>query len=192
MSTITEQSNILDALASAGTPIELPGLDFETIVEGMVEAQFKPTFDEIEASAPDAETAKGEIKETKERLKEYFNTDAAKIEIKAKINEVKITAKAIVDAVKEMPNEIANMIANNLVPPTIPVPTAPGIPNPISIILKGKEKVSGLNTILNVISAWFVVLLAAANKIAFILPSVLLAMPRQIANLKNLIGTIPV
>lgn len=192
MSTITEQSNILDALAASDAPIELPGLDFETVVEGMVEVQFKPTFDEIRASVDDTETAEKEINETKERLKQYFNTDAAKIEIKSNINEVKITAKSIVDAVKEMPTEIANMIANNLVPPTIPTPTAPGIPNPISIALKGKEKVSGLKTVLNTISAWFVVLLAAANKIAYVLPAVLLAMPGQIANLKNLINTIPV
>lgn len=192
MSTITEQSNILDALAASDAPIELPGLDFETVVEGMIETQFKPTFDEIEAATSDVKAAKKEIKETKERLKEYFSSGTAKIEIKAKINEVKITAKSIVDAVKEMPIEIANMIANNLVPPTIPVPTAPGVPNPLSIVLKGKEKVSGLKTILNAISVWFVVLLAAASKIAYILPAALLAMSGQIANLKNLIGTIPV
>lgn len=192
MSTITEQSNILDGLAAADASIELPGLDFENVVEGMVETQFKPTFDEIHASIDDTETAEKEINDTKERLKQYFNTDAAKIEIKSNINQVKITAKSIADAVKEMPKEIANMIANNLVPATIPIPTAPGIPNPASILLKGKEKVSGLKTVLNTIAAWFVTLLSAANKIAYILPAALLAMSGQIANLKNLIGTIPV
>ena len=192
MATITEQSDTLDMLASSDAPMELPGLDFETVVEGMIEAQFAPTFDEIKAEAADDEAAEKEIKATKKRLKEFFNTDAAKIEIKSKINEVKITTKAIVDAVKEMPKEISTMIANNLVPPTLPIPTAPGVPNPASTVLKGKEKVSGLKTVLNAIATWFVALIGAANKISYILPAALLAMSSQVAKLKKLIGTIPV
>lgn len=191
MATITEQSDILDMLASSDAPMELPGLDFETVVEGMIETQFAPTFDEIKAEASSAESAEKEIESTKKRLKEFFNTDAAKIEIKSKINEVKITSKAIVDAVAEMPQEISVMIANNLVPPTLPIPTAPGVPNPVSTLLKGKEKVSSLKTILNAISTWFVALIGAANKISYILPAALLAMSSQIVKLKDLIGTIP-
>jgi hypothetical protein len=192
MSTLQQQIDVSSALAAADAPISIPGLDPKAIIKNMIEIQFKPQLDEIKASYADAKEAEAEIKATKERLTEYFNTDAAQTEIKNQINIIKINVKAAIEGVKQMPIEISTMIANNAVPPTLPIPTAPGVPNPVSILLKGKEKVSALKTILNAIAAWFVGIFAAANKISFQLPDSIIAMASQVAQLKTLIGSIPV
>lgn len=192
MSTIARQAATSFQLAAKDAPMALPGLNFNTVVQAMIEAQYKPIFDEIRSKTADAEAAEQEIKDTKIRLKAYFNTDAAKIEINAKIDAVKISAKSFIDGVKEMPTEISIMIGNLIVPPTTPTPTAPGVPNPLHTIAQGKEKVAGLKTILNAIASWFIMLLKAANAISYVLPAPLLTMGDQIATLKGLIGTIPV
>lgn len=191
MATIQQQIDVSDKLAAEGAPISIPNLDFDAVVKNMIEVQFKPQLDEIKQTYSDAKESAAEIKATKDRLIEYFNTDAAKTEIKNHINTIKINVKAALDGVKQMPIEISTMIANNAVPPTIPIPTAPGVPNPVSVLLKGKEKVSSLKTILNAIAAWFVGIFAAASKISFQLPDSVLSMASQIASLKQLIGSIP-
>lgn len=188
MASIEQLQASLDKLTS---DITLPGLDPEAVIKNLIEVQYKQEIDQIKSYIADANKAEAEIKATKERLTEYYKSGQAKIEIKNAINTVKINFKAATDGVKQLPIEIQTMIAANLIPPTIPIPTAPGVPNPMSFLLKNKEKLNGFLTILNAIAAWIVNLLSAAVKIAFELPDSVLALIDQLANIKSLIQSIP-
>ena len=188
MASIEQLQTSLDKLTS---DITLPGLDPEAVIKNLIEVQYKQELDQIKSYISDANKAEEETKAVKERLTSYYNSGQAKIEIKNQINAVKINYKAAVDGVKQLPVEIQTMIAANLIPPTIPMPTAPGVPNPASFLLRNKEKLNGFLTVLNSIAAWIVNLLSSAVKIAFELPDSVLALIDQLANLKSLIKSIP-
>jgi hypothetical protein len=188
MASIEQLQTALDKLTA---DISLPGLNPEAVIKNLIEVQYKNELDQIKSYISDAEAAEKEAAAVKERLTSYYNSGQAKIEIKNQINSVKINFKAATDGVKQLPVEIQTMIAANLIPPTIPIPTAPGVPNPMSFLLKNKEKLNGFLTILNAIASWIVNLLSSAVKIAFELPDTVLALIDQLANIKSLIQSIP-
>jgi hypothetical protein len=188
MASIEQLQTALDKLTA---DISLPGLEPEAVIKNLIEVQYKEELDQIKTYITDAEAAEKEAKAVKERLTSYYNSGQAKIEIKKSISEIKINFKAATDGVKQLPVEIQTMIAGNLIPPTIPVPTAPGIPNPMSFLLRNKEKLNGFLTVLNAIATWFVNLISAAIKIAFELPDAIVATIEKLADIKSMIQSIP-
>jgi len=192
MATIKEQGTTMAALASGGAPMEIPGLSLKDIVEGIIEAQFKPVFDDIKAQAENAEEAAEEIKATKDRLVEFFTDGAAKTEIENKIAGIQQAVKEAFDGIASIPKQIQTMIAKNLIPPTIPIPTAPGISNPIRDFLSNKENVEKLKQVVTLIVGILVTLFAKANELSFVLPDAVQRMATQIGNLNSIISKIPV
>lgn len=188
MASIKEVQAALDKLTS---DTSLPGLDEKSVIKNLIEVQYKQELDQIKTVISDAEAAEKEATASKERLTEFYNTDAAKAEIKNQISIIKVNLKAAKDGVKQLPVEIQTMLAANLIPPTIPVPTAPGVPNPAHILLKNKEKINGLKNILNAIAAWFVNLFSAAIKIAFEIPDSVVSTIDKLADIKKMIEAIP-
>ena len=188
MATLEQTQAALDKLTA---DTSLPGLDVDTVIKKIIEVQYKEEIDQIKTVISNVDAAEAEIKATKERLTSYYNTAHVKSEIKNQINTIKINYKAVKDGVKQLPIEIQTMVASNLIPPTIPIPTSPGIPNPASFLLKNKEKLNGFLTILNAIAVWFVNLFQAAIKIAFEIPDAIVQMIEKLAEIKTLIEAIP-
>ena len=193
MATIKEQGITMAALSSGGAPMEIPGLSLKDIVEGIIEAQFKPVFDDIKAQAENAEEAAEEIKATKDRLVEFFTSGAAKIEIENKIAGIQQAVKEVFDQIKSIPTQIQTMLAKNFIPPTIPViPTAPGFSNPIRDLLSNKENFEKVKQVVTLIVGILVTLFAKANELSFVLPDAVQRMATQIGNLNSIISKIPV
>ena len=84
------------------------------------------------------------------------------------------------------------MLAKNIIPPTIPIPTAPGISNPLRDFLSNKENVEKLKQVVTLIAGILVTLFAKANELSFVLPDAVQRMATQIGNLNSIISKIPV
>lgn len=186
------QGTAMEALAAGGDAPTIPKLTFKDIVDLIIEVQFQPIFDDITAQAESAEEAAEEIKETKNRLVKYFSSGAAKIEIENKIAAIKQALKEAWAAIKAIPKAIKTMISKNLVPPTIPIPTAPGVSNPIRDFLSNKENVEKLKTTVGIVAGLLITLFAKASEVSLALPQSIIDLANQIGNLNSIISKIPV
>lgn len=190
MATLASQSAVVAKLGSAGAPFQIPGLNLNDIVEGIIEVQFKPVFDDIKAQAENAQEAAEEIKETKDRLVKYFTTDAAKIDIENKIAEIKACVTEIFTQIKAIPEQVIAAIAEMAIPAVISSP--PSFPNPIKDILSNKQKVATLKQIAATAAKSLLTVFALATELSFILPANIQQMADQVANLNIVLSTVPV
>lgn len=189
MATLTSQSAVVAKLGSAGAPFQIPGLNLKDIVEGIIEVQFKPVFDDIKAQAENAEEAAREIKETVERLVKYFTDGSAKTAIENKIAEIKACVTEIFTQIKAIPEQVIAAIAEMVIPPVI---TLPGLSNPLRDFLSNKQKVATLKQIVATAAKSLLTVFALATELSFILPDNIQQMANQVAKLNIVLSTVPV
>lgn len=180
MATIVEMETLIDSLTSGGD--DIPGLDLDTIADGMVEENehYKATLDGCETPAE------------REHKKAHF-VETIKAQSKAFINEKIATIKFSVTEVKEgvigVTKQVTSIIASTVMPPAIGSP--PVAPNPAYVALQNEEKKNGLMVTIKGLEKTFLLLLQAAVSIGFILPGSILGLLQTILTVKNLIQTIP-
>jgi len=172
MSSIAIMQSKLDALQQGG--MELPGLDFETIVRALVKIKFPHliTKEEIEAT----------IKSYAETAKSMINGHIANIK-----SAVAGLQKGIVTITKTVPTVVAGIAA------AIATSLA-GIPNP-GIALAGAmdamQKKNILMTIVDLLTDLCIKLLSSAIAIGFIIPGAVLILIDSVNIVKTLVKSIP-
>ena len=119
MATIKQMQDLVTEISS---DVEVPGLSFDLVVDGMVENN--PSYKTILDSAE----TKQKRDEQKKIIVDSLKT-SGKAEIEQNIATVKSCYSTIVSGTTQLTESITTMVASALIPPVITVP--PGIPNPV-------------------------------------------------------------
>ena len=183
MATISEMQNAIDRLINSDEQIEIPGLDFDSIVDNIVETNFKDKLDAL--------TDPEEWERVKNELLEYYKT-YGKQAIQEKINDIKSAFADIKAQVKYIQEAVTNTIASNAVPSVITVGTATSTPNPVYFMLDNANKKNTLMGMLKSAEDSAVKLLNAAINICFQVPDTVMTTINGLTTVKTVINTIPV
>lgn len=178
MATIEEMQSLIVELTSGGP--EIPGLDFDTIVDGI--AENTPEYKKMLDSAKTPE----DRKEIKEGLITYLES-TGKATINQSIGIIKSSYSVIVDGVENLTESISTMAALFLLPAALPA-----APNPAYSLMQGKQAIGTLSTACNGLLQTFLFLLQAAVSLVFEIPTMLTALLQLLLNLKTVISLIPI
>jgi len=189
------QITLMTALGDMGEG--LPGLDFDKIIENIVQkaeaikAKKEAIEKEIEEFRNRDRITKDEAKQMlKDKIKELIDKykEAIKQMVIDAINEIKSVWKEIKTQVKQIPKDVKAAIAAIALPPAI----GPVGPNPIYALTIAAQTKSLLVAILNALATNLIKLIKAATMISFVLPQPVLIVGETIKTLDTLLNTIPV
>lgn len=180
MATIVEINNIIEQLTSETS---IPGLDFDTIADGMIESNetYKAVLDGAETPEERQIIKNNYLKVIKETAKAFIQQNIAII--KSSFNE-------ITQGVLSLSEAIIAMTASALMPPAIGAP--PVAPNPAYVLLQNKEKKNTLMITVNGLMKTFLGLLMAAVAIYFEVPDSIMGLLQTILSIKETISLIPI
>jgi len=172
-----------DLISQLGGSIEVPGLDFNSVIDGMVENNptYKAKLDALPTKEQRAEQKSQIIDSLKSTGSDYINEQIATI---------KSSIQTVTEGTVQLTENVATTIATALMPPAIGVP--PVAPNPAYVLLENKTKKNTFSSLCNTLLQTFQRLLQAAVNIFFILPDTVIALLQTILAVKDLINTIPV
>jgi dsDNA-specific endonuclease/ATPase MutS2 len=189
------QITLMTALGDMGEG--LPGLDFDKIIENIVQkaeaikAKKEAIEKEIDEFRNRDRITKDEAKQMlKDKIKELIDKykEAIKQMVIDAINEIKSVWKEIKTQVKQIPKDVKAAIAAIALPPAI----GPVGPNPIYALTIAAQTKSLLVAILNALATNLIKLIKAATMISFVLPQPVLIVGETIKTLDTLLNTIPV
>jgi len=192
---IEQQENLIKKLGDLGE--NLPGLNEDQVTNNLVAKSAglgsynTIVSEEIQENIDrgmDEEQAISEANEKREEAEETLRANLKK-SVTEQISIVKQEYKILKEGVERIPPDVTSIIANILLPPAIGTP--PVAPNPVYALNLTKTSKNTLSGLLSSITAAFGRLLKAANEILYVLPSSLLLLFDQIANLTSLIDSIP-
>lgn len=172
-----------ELLAQLGGSIEVPGLSFDLVIDGMVEnnPSYKAKLDALETKEQRAELKSQIINSLKTVGTDYINEQ---------INTIKSTIQVVTEGVAQLTENVTTTIATALIPPAIGVP--PVLPNPAYVLLENKTKKNTFLSLCNSLLQTFQRLLQAAVNIFFVLPEAVIALLETILTVKDTISAIPV
>lgn len=183
MATIAEMQSAIDRLINSDETIEIPGLDFESVIDNLVEINYKEKLDYI--TNPD------ERKRVKDELLEYYRTNA-KQSIQEKINDIKSAFSTIKTQVAAIPEAVTNAVSSNALPSVITVGTATSTPNPAYYLLDNANKKNTLLSMIKTGEEAAVKLLNAAINICFQVPDTVMTTINSLTTVKAAVNSIPV
>jgi hypothetical protein len=161
--------NMQNVLTKSSSGINIDGLDVDSVLDNIIE-----------------KTSGYENMNTKEKnsFKKQYK-ESAKPFIEQKISLIKIFFKTIKDGIKQLLDNIKNMIAGNLIPPAIS--TTGSTPNPAWSIIETKQKINIMLSICAQLTNAFISLVETALMIKYELPNSVLNVYSDISNVqKNL------
>lgn len=162
---------------------DLPGLDFDTVVEKIVGEKYKKTLEEINDPV--------ERKQQFNNMVDYYKTEA-RTEIQNKINDVKMCYKTAKAQIKSIQASIKTATASNAIPAVIVAGAGAAAPNPAYAIIENSSKVNQMLGALEAIGKMLYDLLKSALDIMFPIPDAIIDLINLIADIKNTIKAIPV
>jgi len=173
----------LDDLINSDGSVSIPGLEFDPIVDNMVENNYK---DQLEDSLTDEER-----NNKKEQLVKYYK-DKSGEEIEQNINIIKSNFISAKDGLSFVSESAAATIASNAIPSVITVGAATSTANPVYSLIENKQKKNTLLAMLKNIGNFLVNLLSAAIKILFQVPDSVMSLVKTLTTTKQIVNAIPV
>ena len=183
MATITEMQQAINELINSDGKVEIPGLEFESVINNLVDVRYKEVLDK----ATDPE----QRQQLKENLLNYYRNDGRMI-IDESINTIKSCYSEATEGLKQVSEAAAKAVANNAIPSVITVGTATSTANPAYALIENANKKATLLSMLKSIGDALVRLLSAAIKIAFQVPDMIMTVIQTLTTTKQVVNSIPV
>lgn len=180
MATIDEMTTTMNRLIDSEGSVSIPGLDFSSVVDNLVEKKYADSLSACETST--------ERMEMKDRLSKYYTEGEGKLAVQIEIASIKSNFSAAKDQLSFVSEAVVANAASNLLPPMIGTAS----PNPAYIYAENKVKLNQMKAMLKNISACIVNLLKSAIKLMFQLPSSVMAVIDTFATVKSAVESIPV
>jgi len=183
MATIKEMQDAMNDLINSDGVVTIPGLNFDSVVDNMVNIKYKEQLDNIQ-NPEDREEAKN-------NLISYYYGDA-RSSVEKSISVIKSNYSAVKDGLSTMSVAITATTASNVIPSVITVGTATSTPNPLYFVVENNQKKNTLLSMLKTLSNLMVELISSAIDILFQLPSIVMDLIGVITSTKSLLNAIPV
>lgn len=183
MATINEMKEAINGLINSDGAVDIPGLDFDSVVDNMVETDYKEQLD-------DSKT-KEERDDKKKSLVKYYKEKAG-AEIEQNINIIKSNFAAAKDGLIYVAEAAAATVASNVIPSVITTGAAASVANQAYVMIENKQKKNTLLGILKNIGNFIVNLLSAAVKILFAVPEMIMSLIKTLTTTKSVVNSIPV
>ncbi len=183
MATITEMKEAINELINSEGTIELPGLEYKTIVDNIIEVKFKKQLDNAKIY--------NDRDNVKKELLRYYD-EHVKEEIEQNINIIKSNFAAVKDGLKYVSESVTNAVASNAIPSVITTGAAASVANPVYALLENKSKKTVLLGMLKNIGNFLCNLLSSAVKILFQVPDTVIALINTLTTVKKAVNSIPV
>ena len=180
MATIDEMTTTMNRLIDSEGSVSIPGLDFSSVVDNLVEKKYADSLSACETST--------ERMEMKDRLSKYYTEGEGKLVVQTEIASIKSNFSAAKDQLSFVSEAVVANTASNLLPPMIGTAS----PNPAYIFAENKVKLNQMKAMLKNISACIVNLLKSAINLMFQLPSSVMAVIDTFATVKSAVESIPV
>lgn len=183
MATIVEMQTALTELIESDGAISLPGLDFDSVVNNLVEVQLKDELDKI----PTVQ----ERKDLKDKFVNYYKNKGRQ-EVDNRILEIKMNYSAAVTNLKSLQASITTAVASNTMPSVITAGAATSVPNPAYALIENANKKNTLLSICKSIGVFLFNILKAAISICFEIPDMVITLINTLTLTKKSINAIPV
>lgn len=179
MATIESMQSLVASISDSNST-QIPGLNIDTVINGMIEnnTQYRSQLDS-------AKTEK-ERAEMKAEIAKSFKANGATY-INEQINIIKAHQGQIITGIDQLTQNISSTIAAALLPSAIPA-----APNPVFVALDLKIKKNTFQKTLDDLLELFRKLLQAAINLSFVLPDSVLSLLEGLNTVKSLLDTIPV
>lgn len=181
MATIDEMTTTMNRLIDSEGSVSIPGLDFFSVVDNLVEKKYADSLSACETST--------ERMEMKDRLSKYYTEGEGKLAVQTEIASIKSNFSAVKDQLSFVSEAVVANTASNALPPMLGAAVAP---NPLYIVAENKVKLNQMKAMLKNISACIVNLLKSAINLMFQLPSSVMAVIDTFATVKSAVESIPV
>lgn len=181
MNKVQMQETLQSLLEDGSGGSSLPGLDFDSIVNNLIEKRY----------AFLKELSPSERQKKEEEIIEYYNTTASN-EINSNIAKIKKSYSSINNQIITLQESIAGATASNAIPSVITTGSAASVPNPAYALMENKQKVGTLKSLIETTSSSFVELLDSSLKIDFELPDSILTLIETFKTLKQSLSNIPI
>lgn len=181
MNKVQIQETLQSLLEDSGG-FSLPGLDFDSIVNNLVEKRHGSFLNELSPL---------ERQNKEKEIIEYYNTTASN-EINSNIAKIKKSYSLINNQIVTLQESIVGVTASNAIPSVITTGSAASVPNPAYALLENKQKVGTLKSLIETTSSSFVELLDSSLKIDFELPDSILTLIETFKTLKQSLSNIPI
>ena len=169
----------MDRLIESDGSVSIPGLEFDSVVDNLVEKKYSTQLSEC--------TTQSERSELKGRLTEYYMNGEGKTAVKMEIASIKSNFVAAKEQLTSVSTAISGTIASNAIPSVIGTAS----PNPASILAENVVKKNQLSAMLNSISACLVNLMRSAVSLYFPLPNSVISLTNTLAETKSALNSIP-
>lgn len=179
MATITEMQEAITNLINSDETIEIPGLDFESVIDHLVDERYK----DVLKNASNEE----ERKQLKNNLLNYYRNQGRMV-VDESINTIKSCYSQAKEGLKQVSEAAAQAVASNAIPAVIPIGTA----NPAYALIENANKKATLLSMLKSIGDALVRLLSSAIKIAFQVPDMVMSLVQTLTTTKQVVNSIPV
>ena len=183
MATITEMQEAITNLINSDETIEIPGLDFESVIDHLVDERYK----DILKNASNEE----ERKQLKNNLLNYYRNKGRMV-VDESINTIKSCYSQAKEGLKQVSEAAAQAVASNAIPAVITVGTATSTANPAYALIENANKKATLLSMLKSIGDALVRLLSSAIKIAFQVPDMVMSLVQTLTTTKQVVNSIPV
>jgi hypothetical protein len=183
MATIIEMKEAIDELINSDGEVSIPGLDFETVIDNLIEQKYKEQLNLMKD--------KTERENMKKNLIKYYSNEA-RDEIENSILDIKSNFAAAKNGLKYVSEAVIASTASNQIPSVITVGTATSTANPIYVLIENKQKKNTLLSILKNIENSLVNILKSAVKILFQVPDTIMSIIQTLIDLKQVVNSIPV
>jgi hypothetical protein len=129
MNKVQMQETLQSLLEDDSGGSSLPGLDFDSIVNNLIEKRY----------AFLKELSPSERQKKEEEIIEYYNTTASN-EINSNIAKIKKSYSSINNQIITLQESIAGATASNAIPSVITTGSAASVPNPAYALMENKQK----------------------------------------------------
>lgn len=183
MASVDEMRKALNDLVNSDGEVSLPGLEFEPVVENIVEKKYADQLQEADKV--------GERDNVKAQLKKYYET-TMKEEVDNSIQQIKSSFGSVKTMVAQLQEAITSAVASNAIPAVITVGSATSTPNPAYTLIENKTKKNTLLTAVKTCETLLISLLTAAICIMFEVPSSVITLIGTLSAVKTAVNAIPV
>ena len=180
MATIDEMVSTMNKLIESDGSVSIPGLDFSSVVDNLVEKKYADSLSACETST--------ERMEMKDRLSKYYTEGEGKLAVQTEIASIKSNFSAAKDQLSFVSEAVVANTASNALPPMLGTAS----PNPAYTYAENKVKLNQMKAMLKNIGACIVNLLKSAVNLMFQLPSSVMTIIDTFATVKSAVDSIPV
>lgn len=177
MASVQEMKDLLDEINQDSS---VPGLDFDSVVDNMVEKQNKVQLDACETPA--------ERTAMKTKLVDYQKTIGSSF-VNEQMNTIKSSYTTVKDGVVNLNAAIGTLAVQLATPSVITAP--PGSANPIVTMAKQTESKNNLLNACQILLSAFSKLLQAAVNILFEVPDSIIVLLQTINTIKTTLNALP-